>query len=464
MKTIIKKYSIVFIMIFLLIHNTFLSCENFVEVDLPPNQLTGKGIFDANRTAEAAVTDMYAYQREEGLLSGTAIGLSNLLALYTDEFTRSGSSDGDYFEFSTHNVQPNNRILNALWNSSFKTIYAANAAIEGIQASENLDDQVAQRLLGEAYFMRALIHFYLTELYGDIPYINTTNYKINTSIAKNTSEEVNNFIIADLLLAEKLIPESYLSPQHTRPNRMTVKALLSRVYLNTEQWADAEREANEIIASGLYTLDIPLDQVFLIDSPGTLWQFKSEYAGYNTLEAQAFIILAPSDQYTALSRSFVASFEEGDQRREQWIDSISGDGNTLYFPYKYKEYSPTPTSLEYPKLFRIAEIYLNRAEARLRLKDLNGAGEDINAVRKRAGLAEITTTGFQDLEMALLKERRAELFTEFGHRWFDLKRFDRAEAILSPIKSGWGNSSYLFPLPETEISANPNLKPQNPGY
>lgn len=464
MKKLNVKYSLCIVLLTVLICHFLIGCESFVEVDLPPNQLTGEGIFDENRTAEAAVTDMYAYQRSDGLLKGLGSGLSITMALYTDELERYGSSDGNDFEFNTHNVQPNNAIVGELWNSSYKTIYLANAAIHGIESSISLNREIADELLGQAYFMRAFMHFYLTDLFGDVPYITTTAYEVNQIVSKNTSEEVLRLITQDLIRAKELIPEPYQSQERIRPNKSTVKALLSRVYLRTGQWELAQKVSTEILETGLYSIDIPIDEVFLKDSPGTIWQFKPEFSGYNTLEAQTFIILAPRDQFIVLSQTFVDSFEANDLRRTQWIDSISTVASPLYFPCKYKEYSPTPTSLEYSKIFRIAEIYLNRAEAFLKVGEMERAKDDINAVRARAGLAEITTKNISELDGVLLQERKAELFTEFGHRWFDLKRFDKAKVVLSPIKSGWDNSSYLFPIPETEINANPNLEPQNPGY
>ena len=105
----------------------------------------------------------------------------------------------------------------------------------------------------------------------------------------------------------------------------------------------------------------------------------------------------------------------------------------------------------------MAEAYLIRAEARLRKNDFIGARDDLNHTRLRAGLPAISTLDPNALEEALIYERKAEFFTEFGHRWFDLKRWGRAEARLENLKPGWGISSYLLPLPETELQANPNL-------
>jgi hypothetical protein len=96
--------------------------------------------------------------------------------------------------------------------------------------------------------------------------------------------------------------------------------------------------------------------------------------------------------------------------------------------------------------------------------DIAGGRQDLNAVRNRAGLNNSEVSTAEQLRDAVISERRFELFTEFGNRWFDLKRTQKAEQILSPIKPGWKNTDLLLPIPEAEILANPNLNPQNPGY
>ena len=109
-------------------------------------------------------------------------------------------------------------------------------------------------------------------------------------------------------------------------------------------------------------------------------------------------------------------------------------------------------------------MYLIRAEARARLGELTNAKTDLDAVRSLAGLAATTAATQQDLLTAILNERRVELFTEFGHRFFDLKRFGQLDNTLPVLKPDWSTNEALLPLPESELLLNPNLAPQNPGY
>src|SRR5690606_1021237 len=135
-----------------------------------------------------------------------------------------------------------------------------------------------------------------------------------------------------------------------------------------------------------------------------------------------------------------------------------------YTPYKYKIRDSSDSSQEYSVVFRLSEQYLIRSEARLYQGNLSGSLSDLNLIRFRAGLNSIHSNNHVEMLNIILTERRHELFSEFGHRWFDLKRTNMAEPILSPIKPNWRSTNVLFPIPENELLINPNLLPQNPGY
>ena len=98
---------------------------------------------------------------------------------------------------------------------------------------------------------------------------------------------------------------------------------------------------------------------------------------------------------------------------------------------------------------------------------MTAAAADLNVIRQRAGLTNTTATGQQAILNAILHERQVEFFTEWGHRWFDLKRTGNVNAVMSvvtPQKGGIWNANWaLYPIPISEITLNPNLK-QNPGY
>ena len=441
------------------------SCDSFTETDLPKTQLIKTAVFQDIKTATAALSDCYAQMRDYSMITGNSDGLSSLLGNYADELTYYGVSDSPLQNFYNHTLLPSNSGVSVLWNSSYNQIYAANAIVEGVDNSTAITGDNRNRLKGEALFIRAFIHFNLVNLFGDIPYITSTDYKTNTMISKQTQADVYNHIIADLLEAKELLPETYTSAQRIRPNKYTVSALLARVFLYTENWQLAENEASVIInKTALYQWQDNLDLVFLKDSPSTIWQLHPGVAGLNTIEGRTFIFTSAPPNIEAISPELLHAFEAGDQRKNHWLGSVNDGTDTYYFPFKYKLDTNSGTSQEYSIIFRLEEQYLIRAEARIHLGKLAEAKNDINKIRQRATLANTAASTSEELSQAVLQERRVELFTEFGHRWFDLKRTGKTATVLSVIKSTWKDRDNLLPLPASELLANSHLLPQNQGY
>jgi hypothetical protein len=442
----------------------FCSCEDFTEVDPPQTQLTGITVYQDEATATAALSDIYARMRENGVISGNVDGLSMLMGLYTDDLTYFGSVSSPMDSFYNHTIIPSNDYVSSLWSNGYSQIYASNAFLEGLSNSSDISGEIRNGLQGEALFIRGLLHFYLGNLYGDIPYITTTDYEVNSQVSRIPLVEVYNRIIGDLQEAKELLDFGYPVQERVRANKATVQALLARVYLYQGQWSMAEQEATDIINNNsLYDLESDLDAVFLKSSPSTIWQLHPGMAGLNTLEGR-FFIFSSAPAIAAANNNLVDEFEDNDLRKQHWLKSVTDGSNIWYHSYKYKQNENTGVSQEYSIVFRLEEQYLIRAEARAQQVNITGAQEDLNKIRNRAGLGDTSATTKQDLLSAILQERRLELFTEIGHRWFDLKRTGQAGTILAPLKPAWQNRNLLLPIPETELILNSNLQPQNPGY
>lgn len=438
------------------------SCESFIEVDLPDSQLTGDIVFSDIGTAEAAVTSIYSKLSNNVLVCGNSKGTSILLGSYADELQTYNTGLLE-FQFFQNNLIATNTDVAALWNGSYNLIYAANAVKEGLENSTTISHSDKDRLLGEALFLRAYIHFHLLNLFGEIPYVTTTDYTINATIGKLPISQVYTLLIADLEEAKSLMPTVNQSPFKVRSGIDTVKSLLARVHLYNADWESAEIEASSVINSGNFVWVESLDDVFLKNSTGTIWQLMPTQEGLPTQEGQSFIFTMGPPPNRALSIYLIDAFEPGDLRKEHWIGSVTEE-ETWYYPFKYKQSVPEATSSEYSILFRLEELYLIRAEARIHLGDLDGAKNDINKIRNRASLADTSANTDIQLIDAVIQERRIEFFSELGHRFFDLKRTGLINAVLSPVKPGWNAMDVLWPIPESELLLNPNLLPQNPGY
>lgn len=440
-------------------------CNEFVEIDLPPSQLLGHAVFADRATATSALGNIYSGLRDNTLITGNSHGIGDLLGNYSDEFEYYGNITGNTFNFFEHNILSTNSELSTLWDRSYNLIYACNSLLNGLDGNTAINKIDREQIQGEAIFLRSFIHFYLTLLYGDIPYITTTDYKENSRVRKLKVAEIHQLLVSDLGKSIGLLSESYVVPGRVRINRYAAKAFLARIQLYVGDWEASQSVCNEIIArTDLYEWEENLDRVFLKQSKGTLWQLKPESEGGNTLEAMNFIFDVGPPPSEALTQSLIESFDSNDQRLVNWTNSITDGNKTWYHPYKYKARGITSSTLENSVVFRLAELYLIRAEARMKLNDFDGAMSDLNKVRNRAGLPYLFGLDKEGLEDAILEERRHELFTEFGHRWFDLKRFQRASEALKPIKPNWREENLLFPIPQKELLANPNLNPQNNGY
>lgn len=177
-----------------------------------------------------------------------------------------------------------------------------------------------------------------------------------------------------------------------------------------------------------------------------------------------------------ITNPFYISFEEGDIRRSEWISMRTIGGEQSAYPVKYKNIRGMAASTppEGYVMMRYAEMFLIRAEANIHLNRLDVAMKDLDRLRQRAGLELYSTQLLPTQKEAMQRleqERRSELFAEWGHRWFDLKRMRgiensslyRVGEVMPSLKERWRAASVLFPIPQSQIDLNPNLA-QNPGY
>jgi hypothetical protein len=355
----------------------------------------------------------------------------------------------------------------------------------------DLSPAIVNQITGEAKFIRAFWHFYLTNEYGDIPLVLTPQYNLNSQLGRTPRAQVFRQVANDLLDAENLLNENYVdatdtavSMERVRPNKAVAAAMLARTYLYMGNYDSAELQATNVINNPRYSLIQPLtptNYVFTKNSSEAIWQLSTPLPAANngaTPDGNSFI-LTSSPTNVAMSTILKNSFEQGDQRAVIWIDSFKTNTVpqvTYYFPYKYKVNSKSPAAPsipEYVMVLRLAEQYLIRAEARAQENNLTGSASDLNIIRNRAGLANIAdsiASTKSSMLNAILHERQVEFFAEWGHRWFDLNRIGAVDSVMgNPVdichsKGGtWSGNSKLYPILPTELAVDPNLT-QNPGY
>jgi hypothetical protein len=438
-------------------------------------------VYNSDATAAAVLTGIYTQMSAENQALST--GLTSIYgypALSADELTLYNLNDATAFAYYSNNLTP---FIATFWGDIYYYVFVANSAIEGLNASSGLTPAVKQQLLGEAEFIRAFCYFYLVNLYGDVPLATTSNYKTNSSLARTASAQVYQQIVADLKNAQAGLSPSYLQSdamtsyppggaQKVRPTQMAAEALLARVYLYMGNFPGADSLATNVINNPDLALN-SLDSVFLMNSRETIWALQPVGEGVNSNTGDGVVFNLPptgpngTPNEFYLSNSLLGSFEPGDQRRIDWVDSVTVGGVTYDYPYKYKIGSIDTATGEYIMVLRLGEQYLIRAEAKAQENNLAAAAADLNVIRARAGLPATNASSQSALLTAVLHERQVELFTEWGHRWFDLIRTNNINTVMSAVApakgSAWSPYQERYPLPQSEIALDPNLV-QNTGY
>jgi starch-binding outer membrane protein, SusD/RagB family len=470
-------------------------CQKIVEVNTPPTKTSTENAFKDNSTAAAVLTGIYGQLCNNYFNAMTLPATSLNEELAADNLALFDlTSQLGLTSIYQNALEPKYSTSSDLtyWRTTYTILYTINSSILSLRNNVYLKPMLNNRLLGEAYFLRAFCYFYLVNLYGDVPLILTPDYVENSSIARISSSEVYNQIVADLIQAETLLDNNYVASdgmtftnERLRPNISAVQALLARVYLYQRNYAAAEVMATKVIdQSAHYDLAINLEEAFIKNSSETIWSLQSVSLGYNTREAALFILPDYGPEgYTYpvyISKSLLNNFEPGDNRKEKWIGNVTVDLEKFYYPAKYKiAYDATKSSVdEYTIVLRLSEQYLIRAETRNEQNNIAGAVSDLNVLRmyRRAAptisvpnpLPDVSVSVSQDqLREMILNERRVELFTEWGHRWFDLRRSNTLDAVMTEAqntKGGtWNHFKAFYPIPVSDILLNPSLT-QNEGY
>lgn len=456
MKNISTKYTYIFSLFLLL---GFTGCDDALDVDLPSNQLSSETVYASNTTAEAAVNGIY----QSMVASFYYDYMHSVLGQTSDELV---PTNGLANVYSSNEITEIDGSMSSMWTELYKTIYNANNVIEGVSKSTTLDAVKSKQWIAEGKFLRAYCHFYLTNLWGNVPLILTTNINVSALAPQTAQDAVYAQIILDLTDASKDLPVNYnnYDNERIRATKWAAEALLARVNLYLGRWNEASSHASAVInETGTYSIITGLtasNSPFIADNEESILQIPFFNADYTYEGSEVF-----TNGGKFLLRKGNALFETGDARKINWTVDILDDDNVFLGigPRKYKNsYSNSP--VERSTILRLAELYLIRAEARIKLNDITGAQEDINVIRNRALLASTTLTDPNQLSDLIAAERERELFAENGHRWLDLKRTGKLNETVSVLTDKiWKTSDNLYPIPEEAIRSNPFLI-QNSGY
>ncbi len=345
------------------------------------------------------------------------------------------------------------------WPVIYRVINSTNLLIEGVLTLDDPNFGNEEDVLGQAYGLRALAYFDLLRVFGE-HYIPNSEYGLPLLLSPIPENDFNQIPV----ISRSTVAETYaqinqdldsalsLLAESTDPGTMNYYAALAlraRVALYQKNYAVAKAAADEIIGEGGFVLLDDLDELYFTTEVTDETIFDLEFNDQDQSSFNDYTI--GRDEYN-LDEVLIEATEAGDQRANYY--GFSRNANRIL---KYTD----GTNSNNTKVFRLAEIILIRAEAEAMLSGNPNSGvADINLIRQRAGISPIGSLPSMDAFVdALLQERRIELAFE-GHRFFDLVRFDKTEAVL-----GIPDFRKIFPIPRNELQvAEPGILVQNPGY
>lgn len=440
------------------------SCEDRLEIN-PWQSLSDQQALTTLSGIENAVTGCFDALQDENLLGTNVIQNAEIKSQYINW----QGSYTSYTEMSQKDIQPDNTDVSGMWIAGYDGVNRCNKVIEAVD--KGLDeagfDEVKDRIRGEALFCRGVLYFEMVRSYG-LPYSESSSSDLGIVIKNNPSnnlesateklprssvKEVYEQAIADLKEAESLLPET---SNAGRANKYSCRGYLSRIYLQMKDYSNAASYANQVIESGNYTLDTDPTKTFgesftsemvfgiIHTSTDNFGSNNESLNNYWNPNERADIFIKPST---------IALYNEGDLRLGWFFQQDDSWWTNKHIQNDYNV-----------PVIRLAEMYLNRAEALAESgTDNDEATELLNTIRTRSGLAELSGLSTEELISAIQEETIREFIAE-GHSLYDLERW-RKNIGYSNIDITetipWNDPGLLFPIPQREMDVNKNLV-QNP--
>ena len=458
------------------------ACDSILDVT-PKQSIDAEQALESPEAIQAALNSVYAYLRQTSQYGRDLVAIPELLA---DNTEHTNNPTALYSQFRN---QPGAHIN--VWSSSYSAINEINNILRVLEAPPvGVSTEFKESIAGQAHFLRALYYHNLSRIYGYDPKasIDEVNYGsvplllepvLNTDQVTYPSradvETIYGVIYDDLAAAFDLLegktvdasdPEYYASAA-------AAAALFSRVALYNEDYERVVTEADKALVlsggkfmsqsayiNGWRQMKLPesiFEVVFhLGDHAEPINEsLRVTFTSRQTLGATSF----SNRGNVTVGDDLYSRYSAGDIRRNLFINGLGRNANRTEIT---KFLSRSAINHDNVPVIRVAEVYLNRAEAYAKSGMDELARQDVNRIRERAGLDAVSETlSGQALIDEIALQRRLELAFE-GHRFFDLKR--QGMGVTKPI----GNVRFdeyriLAPIPHTEVQRNENLK-QNFGF
>ena len=428
------------------------SCSDFLD-QKPDNYISDAAVIQTLSSAKAALNGAYHDLASSSYYGGQYFDAGVNLA--ADNVTWTGSLNY-YYDFDTHQYSAENQLLSYAWYAIYATVNQTNQVIDKVTVLNDGSESERRRIIAEATVIRSLAFFDLARTWGNIPVVKqaTSSPTQFDGVKQTKAKDVYQLVVDDVLAIYNDLSES---SDRVHVTRSAADAFLARVYLYLEQWDKAEQYASKVIDNGNYALGTIQDLIDNKETAESIWE------------------LAYSSSFTNQQSTYWRSPDQGG--RHEWGPSkelmqlladptVGGDRKAFYQDFSSAQVPDYFVGTLYHRstldddviIFRLAEQYLIRAEARANQQNVSGALSDLNIIRRRANISEIVdVASTQELLNLIADERRVELALE-PHRWFDLIRTGKAESVL-----GIKTHQTIFPIPYNNIQADTDLV-QNDNY
>ncbi|NMA72932.1 MAG: RagB/SusD family nutrient uptake outer membrane protein [Bacteroidales bacterium] len=485
----------ILIIITLIASLTFTSCNDFITEDVRGQQNLDT-YFQNMEEAESFITGCYQAITFGGWWNINTVWLLSEMCSDDAWMGNTTQSQSDYISLAHYQgTGQSNGAISNFWQYRYKGILRCNVAVERISQAEFSNEDMKNRLVAEARFLRGYFYFELVRNFGGVPLV--TGFLLPEEIAGITREEVSKvyeFIENDLLAAAEVLPQrsDYAASDVGRATRGAALGLLGKVYLYQEKWDEARNVLKTVIDENEYDLLPDFGDVWSVDHPNSvesLFEVQYMYDGTYALGGALTVITGarngPGDgwswgQPTAnLEQAYI---DAGDNERLRWTiiktgcTEIAGEKDfdvfienskkmALYDSYIAKygwdpdcyiidpaQHKSARIVRKYfvpiekrPEIYNIDKIPLNHRILRyadvllMYAEACNELGEDgtartyLNKVRKRVNLPEVTSSG-KELRKAIRLERRLELAWE-QNRLYDIRRWtdDNGKKMISNL-------------------------------
>ncbi len=427
----------------------FGSCDSFLDI-----QPVGKVIPTTADEFRSLITEAYATIPDD---RGLASFRSDEIIMDASMPATDLNSYKDIWIWNDYAASENTATFK--WRQFYHVLFIANYVIESEQMIENGSIEEIRQMVGEAYMLRAYMHFVLVNLHApaythcDPTTTKAVPLKLDSdtekTLSRNTVDEVYASIVSDLDSAEKYLNvDEWETGLNYRFTTLSVDALRSRVYLYMGEWEKSLLASKAVLAK----------KSSLADVTSIL---PNDYQSIESIVSLEEVMSAQYARASKVSTTLFKMYGSGDQRRTKFYKQVTASNIQLI----------KGGSNQYSCTLRVGEMYLNAAEAALNGGSKNPI-EDARTYILVLQKARFTTSGYAKKETAVNAMTKDELLQEIyderarelafeGHRWFDLRRTTRPRIVKTfngeEFVLEQDDERYTIRIPAEAIEANPNL-------